>query len=171
MEIKVFEKFLDDTQSSYVSNRTLMSNGWKFSGKSNHDEECSFWYLDLNEDPFFTSYMLYLIQAKTNNKYKIDRVYANGQTFGMPGSVHTDVEPEKYGSFFTFLYYLNIPWEPIWAGQTLFFKENNLLHTQPYSPNCGVLFDSKIPHVGMDPSRHCKKLRVTVAFKLVKLDN
>ena len=32
--------------------------------------------------------------------------------------------------------------------------------------NTAVFFDSTILHAGLDPTRHCRNLRVTVAFKL-----
>ena len=90
-----------------------------------------------------------------------------GQTHGLPGDLHQDAIGEEPGRYFTLLYYSHGRWEPQWGGHTMFSDPatEQVLSVYP-TPNTAVFFDSTILHAGLDPTRHCRNLRVTVAFKL-----
>tara|TARA_R100000030_G_C3245014_1_gene121560 strand:- start:338 stop:892 length:555 start_codon:yes stop_codon:yes gene_type:complete len=105
-------------------------------------------------------------QIIDNQNIEVLRVYANGQTYGLESSVHLDeVEPNHY----TVLYYaVNDTWDTDWHGETIFYDDNEeqvIAVCQP-KRNSFVFFDSRIPHVGMSPSKQYNGLRVTLAFKL-----
>jgi Rps23 Pro-64 3,4-dihydroxylase Tpa1-like proline 4-hydroxylase len=146
-----------------------MGNTWAFNGCST-DNTFSFWNMDLTQDVFFTTHMLNKIKMFTEKNFALGRVYANGQTYGLCGSYHQDVESNDKESYKTFLYYVNPFWDYQWGGSTIFHQAGEN-HNQLFIPNNGVLFDSTIYHAGLEPTRHCKELRVTVAFKLIEEKN
>jgi len=78
---------------------------WSYEGFSTPDKNSNrFWYSELMDHPFFTDW-LEQIQKLTNKNFKIDRLYANGQTLGQDGSWHVDSNDNENG--YTFLYYFN----------------------------------------------------------------
>lgn len=94
---------------------------------------------------------------------KLDRVYANGQSFGQDGQFHQD-SPEP--NTWTFLLYTNfIDDVDSWGGETQFIGNNGIVSYRPL-PNNAIFFDSNILHRGLGPSRHVKEIRITVAWKM-----
>jgi Rps23 Pro-64 3,4-dihydroxylase Tpa1-like proline 4-hydroxylase len=108
------------------------------------------------------------VERLTGRKFKISRVYANGQTHGLPGDAHRDVSASTLGPerFWTFLYYVNPEWDARWAGQTMIMSADGELSSVMPTRNAAVLFRSDLVHWSAEPSRHCRELRVTVALKL-----
>ena len=168
MQIQYYGDVLDLEQWQYVVNTTLHGSSWKFSGASNdsNNDELNFWFMDLSSNKFFTETMFEKVKSLSGLNVSMDRVYANGQTHGLSGSLHQDVVNGN-GKYFTFLYYVGPFWNPTWGGSTVFHNpENDTIYTQYPTPNGGLLFDSEIWHAGIEPTRHCKELRVTIAYKL-----
>ena len=147
-----------------IEQKTIYSDKWSFSGRSNVNGTI-FWYLNLSEDEFFNTYLFSLILKATGKEFKLLRVYANGQTFGQNGGIHSDSE---YNDEYTFLYYVNSFWHPQWGGNTVFLDDDKTF-IQPFKPNLGILFSAVTPHYGECPSRDCCDLRVTVAYKLKEI--
>lgn len=164
MDIDSIYEWLDYDHWAQVCNRTQRGSGWRFQQSSNDGDGVKFWYMDLAQDALFTSTLLKKIRNDTGVDWVLDRVYANGQTHGLCGSVHQDVIDAEPGQCYTLLYYANNEWRPEWGGHTLFTTQDGVLSRYP-TPNSMVWFDSTIPHVGLEPTRHCPELRVTVAFK------
>lgn len=165
--IEYFKNVFSDSERKMIESKTLESSGWKFghySSSKTHGDDFPFWQLELTDDSFFSEHLLNKIQELTNRKFKLKRVYANGQTHGLVGSVHQD---DNIEGTFTFLYYANPTWRSDWGGETTFFTEE-IINNFPF-PNSAILFDSRIPHFGNDPNRKCSALRVTVAFKLEEI--
>jgi len=105
-------------------------------------------------------------QIIDNQNIEVLRVYANGQTYGLDGNVHKD---DNKPNHYTVLYYaVNDTWDTNWQGETLFYDDNEEQVIAVCKPkrNSFVFFDSRIPHVGMSPSKQYNGLRVTLAFKL-----
>ena len=175
INIQSYPNFLNKQEHDYVVKKTLRGNTWALGGYSVDDGNIGFyfWYMELIQDVFFTEYMLNKIKIITEKNFAIDRVYANGQTYGLSGSYHqdkSDLNTNNKNIYKTFLYYVNSNWKSEWGGSTL-FKQNEEVYTQPFIPNNAILFDSPTYHVGLEPTRHCKDLRVTVAFKLKDISN
>ena len=164
--MEIYKNVLSKEEHNYVIKNTIMADRWSFSQRSdgNKLDNYIFWQLDLNEDKFFRETFFSKIEKITNRKFDIERIYANGQTYGLPGAFHRDTNNVK-GK--TFLYYVNPEWEADWGGETVFYQNNTPTIIFPI-PNSAVLFDGNTKHFGKDPSRKANILRVTVAFKLIE---
>ena len=162
--MEFYKNVLTKEQQDYVVKKTIMSDRWSFSQKSDDSkpDNYTFWQLDLNNDKFFSETFLDRIKELTGKNFDVERIYANGQTYGLPGAFHKDTR-EPNGR--TFLYYANPQWNVDWGGETIFYENNNPTVNFPV-PNSAVYFDGNIKHFGKDPSRKTNILRVTVAFKL-----
>ncbi len=147
-------------------NELLDREKWSFIGKSNGEQIRKFWHLNLMDDEFFTKFFLDKIKDITQRNFELKRVYANGQSAGQSGDWHQDdVEENTY----TFIYYLNPIWQPIWCGDTIFYDSvTEETCTSEFIPDSAILFDSRIIHAGREPARQFDGLRVTVAFKLLE---
>ena len=145
--------------------KLLKSSNWQFSGCSDveNKEAYVFWYHELINDDFYSKFFLKRVEQFCSQKFKVNRIYANGQTFGLSGLLHTDDDRENT---YTFLYYLNPHWDISWGGSTVFQKNSEEFISYIPKPNTGILFKSNMLHVGMEPSRACKNLRITIALKL-----
>jgi hypothetical protein len=163
MLYNVYESILplEDFHDEYMILKT--GAGWRFCGNSNgNNEDTTFWFNDLSQKSYYTDFLFNRIQDITGEKYNLDRVYANGQTYGLCGNMHVDSDDPRTK---TFIIYMNPVWNSIWGGATVFHKDN-IIESYIPTPNNGILFNSNIPHYGSDPTRHCKELRITVAYKL-----
>lgn len=148
--------------------KIIFDNGWKFTGRSNNDSVIKFWFMDLAMEPFFTEVFFDHIQTFTKRKFKLEQVYANGQTYGLDGDFHKDAEDENA---YTFIYYVsdvNSSNVDKVGGYTQFKIGDEVTCVEPLV-NRGVLFKSNTVHRGLAPSRLSGMLRATVAFKLTKL--
>jgi len=168
--VKYFYNVLNDEQYNYVLEKTILNGQWKYIGYSKNPSDYKFWYMDLENDLFFKNDFLKIIETISDKKFEIKRVYANGQTYGQPGNLHTDVHtdyaPELY---YTFVYYANPIWNLNWGGGTQIVQTNGQIDTIIPIKNTGILFNSTLNHVGLEPTRYCPELRVTIAFKLKEI--
>lgn len=95
---------------------------------------------------------------------KILRCYSNAYTFGAEGYPHTD---SHINSDMTAILYLNKQWKPEWAGETVFFDdEDEILQAVLPRYNRLVVFPSAMPHVARSVSRICNRLRVVFVLKV-----
>lgn len=97
------------------------------------------------------------------------RVYANSQTFGLEGYVHTDSKDTR--NYFSTIYYPMAVWRPDWAGETLFYSRDRTEIVTSVTPRPGraVTFPGAMPHCARAPSRDCPELRTTIVFKTQKI--
>jgi hypothetical protein len=138
---------------------------WSYEGFSTPDKNSNrFWYSELIYHPFFTEW-LSEIERLSNKKFKIDRLYANGQTLGQDGSWHAD---SQLDSGYTFLYYFNDFDDVSLIGETYFVVDGEPVAITPI-PNSAVLFHHQYKHKGMAPKKGFNDLRVTIAFKLTEI--
>lgn len=167
MNITILNDFLELPDWQTAVSKTVQGKNWEFAGFSNNvQKEIKFWYMNLDQDEFFTKKFFASISKQFNRHYELDRVYANGQTYGLSGSLHQDVI-DADSSYKTFLYYPGPFWDVTYGGYTVFHdKTNDSIFSYYPTPNSAVMFDSNIWHAGLEPTRHCTDLRVTVAFKL-----
>ena len=123
-----------------------------------------FWHIsNLEDESYFNDYLYNIICDKLEKKYKVSRIYANGQSSGQTGNPHTD------DGDFTFLYYPNPKWELDWNGH-LIFSEDGKEPTRivGYKPNRAILFPAKIMHYADAPHRYFTGFRISLAYKFVE---
>lgn len=140
----------------------LNSNNWSFGHNSNRGSRKKFWNMDLENNPFFTEHLFDTIKKLIGGDYSIEKVYANGQTYGLDGEFHQDCL-DDYG--YTFLYYPSKDWKTDWQGSTFILDGADLKSFYPL-PNTAVMFPGKLLHYGSAPSREFYDLRITIAYKL-----
>lgn len=144
---------------------------WVFGQGSNTGGWSRFWKLDLTGEQAFASIWELVkprCEALAGGPLEILRVYGNGHTYGLGGEAHRD--DQRPGTF-TLLYYPNPEWKDGWDGETVYYDENGeVALAVRYRPNRAVFFDSRILHVGRPPNRQCTALRVSVAYKLQRVD-
>lgn len=157
------------------------SPNWYFGYLPNGaDNSDPFWRMDLDGNQVSNSLWVTVqsrCEALVGKRLEVLRQYANGHTYGLGGEPHRDDSRE---GTYTLLYFPMLEWAPNWDGETIFYKGGDGANKpQPTNwegfdrthairplPNRAILFDARIPHEGRAPSRHCRGLRVTVAFKL-----
>ena len=110
------------------------------------------------------------VESLFNIKLCTERMYLNGQAHGQCGDIHTDVTEENENDYITLVYYVNKEWSPEYGGFTVIVDHLDNIHINYPKPNSVVIFNSRLPHVGLEPTYHCTTQRVTMAhkFKIVK---
>ncbi len=175
--IIIFDNVLMDIEMHQCTLKINEAN-WHFnaSSKKTNPISTTFWYSNLEDDKFFTETLKQKIEKITNKKFKIDRVYANGQTFGQDGTYHKDNDSNS-PHIYTFCLYTN----PLVTEETaehmggdIVFKlteENNMDNIISIEShyNRAVFFPSNYLHKGMAYNRYCKSLRVSIAWKLTEI--
>jgi len=174
---KIFDDFLTENELSKCI-EAISRPAWKF-GQASYNSPIStpFWMMTLDDDSFFTKELFFKIQNVTQKKYAIQRVYANGQTFGQDGTYHQDdVSDETY----TFCLFINkqITNETVdnIGGEFVFKIPYHNTSDSPFSRviiepiyNRGIFFPSNCFHKGLAFNRYNKGLRVSIAWKLTPL--
>ena len=166
-KIITIPNFLHVVDYKAAQELTFNSRNWAFNNSAVYkiDHKPSFWSLGLDNVKFFTDIIQdFLAQQQMT----ILRVYANGQTHGQDSEFHVDDDQPDH---WTLLLYLNdIGRDEIeaWGGCTEFKTSKGLIKQFPF-PNTAILFRADILHRGMAPSRYVKDLRVTIAWKLKKV--
>lgn len=148
--------------------KIINNSFWKYGQTSNLNSSHKFWMLpNLEKYNFFSEIFFNKIEELTNLKFKIHRIYGNGQTLGQEGEWHVDsFDDDDY----TFLYYFN-EGDTHLIGNTHFAdKDDILIHSCKPVFNSGILFKSNINHRGSSPNINFNDLRITIAFKLKKID-
>lgn len=171
------EKIL--VQDNFLNNEELekavsiiKSGTWHFGHTSDNRSLVStpFWNMHLNENEYFSIFIKDIIEKQFSKKFKLDRVYANGHTFGQDGSYHIDnSEPNTY----TFCLYLSEIHKKYidTAGGHLFFKLPDLNYKICYEPiyNRGIFFPSNYVHKACSYTRFIMDMRISVAWKLTEI--
>jgi hypothetical protein len=162
-----YNNVLNDEELSYCQHRVFKTATWAYGGYSRSLDDEFFWNMDLTTDDFFTKLFFEKIKKITNKNFILERVYANGATYGQPAQLHSDGrEPNAY----TFLFYPNSKWQPSWQGGTLFQKDSLNVSIAQYIPNSGILFKANILHSAIEHSKQFTGLRVSIAFKLKEIN-
>jgi Rps23 Pro-64 3,4-dihydroxylase Tpa1-like proline 4-hydroxylase len=173
-QIYKVENFLDQNEKSGLKN-FVGSYMWTFNGFSHNPNSRIFWkkdfwgdilgHCDEIESTFRTK-----IEDILGLKLETRELYMNGQAHGQCGSFHQDVEPDTIGDFITAVYFPQEEWSLEWGGFTIILDVNGNPHIIYPKPNSVVIFNSKLPHVGLEPTVHCTTQRVSMAhkFKILK---
>lgn len=141
----------------------LNKPNWEFWHLSNPDSQNYFWYMNLEDYSFFTEDLFLQIKKYIGQEFSIERVYANGQTFGLDGEFHID---DPSDDAYTFLYYPMKNWNLFWGGETVILDPDGVISTVHPMPNSAIMFPSNWLHCGRSPSKNFTDLRVTIAYKL-----
>jgi len=161
--MKTYDNFLTEQDKDYIQS-IIKSPKWFWGCKSTPDSDDNFWRIgNLEFDTFFNPYLINKIKELTGDNLVISRIYMNGHTNGSHGSIHTDSEDENGR---TFLIYCNPEWNIEWGGGTYFLENNTLIQNIPYS---AVYFENNQKHFAMPLGKHFNGLRVSLAFKLLKI--
>jgi hypothetical protein len=170
-EIKIFDSFLTPEELEKCAEAVLRP-AWKFGHSSNVSPiSTPFWMMSLTEDEFFNTQLLSKINAQAGKKFTLQRVYANGQTFGQDGTYHQD---DYSHDSYTFCIYINkqITHENTdnIGGEFVFKLPNSdtRFSRTMIEPiyNRGILFPSYFFHKGLAFNRYNKGLRISIAWKL-----
>ncbi len=148
---------------------------WEFGGFSYDENSKIFWKKDLwggrfgNCDQIESSFRS-KVESLFNIKLKTESLYLNGQSHGQCGSIHSDLDSNAEGDYITLVYFPLLEWHPQWGGFTIIIDNSSNMHTIYPKPNSAVIFNSKLPHVGLEPTSHCNTQRVSLAqkFKILK---
>jgi hypothetical protein len=146
-----FSAFFSEEELDIVKS-LLMLPRWEFGHQSTPDSK-PFWVMEL-EDDFFYDIFLQKIRPLLTKKYTVDRVYANGTTYGQYGTLHQD---SLNVNDRTFLIYINAVSGTYFEGYGVHQPEEN----------SALLFPGYIPHHSIGPPESFDDLRVTIAYKLL----
>ena len=103
------------------------------------------------------------IQKKYNLEDKILlRCYSNAYTYGTEGYPHTDSQRKDE---WTIVLFMNDEWSINWAGELVFFSNDEIIKAVLPKKNTAVIFPSHMIHVARSVSRICYQVRRTLMFK------
>jgi hypothetical protein len=161
--IQVFDNFLHEDDIKRIK-LIMETKSWSFGHESDTSNKNSspFWFIDLSKEPFFKEYLKSKIDSYIHVNTSIDRVYANGQTYGQNGTYHQDsIHDNKY----TFCLYLN-------GNETtdgsIIIKvpgDNRMVAIEPIE-NRAIYFPSNYFHKGDAFNKFNPGLRICIAWKL-----
>jgi len=173
-KIQIFDTFLTPEELEICAN-AVKRPAWSF-GQISQTSPVStpFWMMTLTDDSFFSTHLKSKIETAANRKFSVQRVYANGQTFGQDGTYHQD---DASNDSYTFCIYINKQITAETAddigGEFIFKIPNHQPNDDPFSRiavtplyNRGILFPANYFHKGLAFNRYSKGLRVSIAWKL-----
>ena len=135
---------------------------WELTGVSIENVTSQmFWRKELVNTPLKNLFQS-KIEKGINKKIKILFLYANGQSHSQCGAWHYDT-PENSINHFTLVYFPKL-WLPEYGGHLMIKEKNEILSILP-NFNKGVIFESNLSHMGLEPSKHCLDIRESVACK------
>jgi hypothetical protein len=169
-QIIVQDNFLNEDELNKCVD-IIKSNKWHWGHSSSGKfADTPFWSMDLMDNEYFYKDITCIIEKHFSKKFKVNRLYANSQSYGQDGSYHKDSEELNCYTFC--LYFTNIKEENVeTAGGHLFFKFPELKYKICYEPkyNRGIFFPSKYLHKAASFSRYIMDLRICVAWKLEEI--
>jgi len=161
--VNVHDNFFSENIRSEIYDFLLNKPIWCFRGGIG---ENIIWHADdLEENTYFSDYIFNIICEKLNTKFLVKRIYANGQTANMCGTPHQD------DGDLTFLYYPNPSWDIKDQGHLVFLNGNTEVDKMvTYKPNRAVIFPASVMHYGDAPHRKFNGLRISLAYKLWRVN-
>jgi Rps23 Pro-64 3,4-dihydroxylase Tpa1-like proline 4-hydroxylase len=137
---------------------------WNLSGYSANNNTKLFWKKDIFETPAYNLFSN-KIQSLLNKSVVINELYVNGQAHGQSGNWHVDQQPSTphIRNDGTLVYFPKV-WRPEYGGHLLIEKDQEILSILPEF-NKGVIFDSGLQHIGLEPTMYCMTQRESIACK------
>lgn len=157
--------------------------GWRFGDTADDNTKNTFWGATLlshedegipsdvaDTEPRIRQIWETLEQAFLPARFELRQIFLNGQTYGLDNAIHTDRPSDEEG-WYTALVYLNPKWSIGDGGETQFYNRERTEVIRSVVPGAGrvILFDARHPHWGRAPTRNCRLLRVTLAYRLTRL--
>lgn len=133
----------------------------------------TFWQKPLKDGEYIANLFKLKIETILSAKIEIGRIYGNGQAHGQSAWVHTDdcKDDAECGSL---VYYLTPDWKPYYGGHLIFVDSVEdpveVLKSVFPKTNSAVIFNSKMPHMALEPTVYCIQQRESIAvkFKVLK---
>ena len=151
IEIKNFIKNADWCNSN---NEKIMTD----------DRDWPFYKILLNNNVFFSNFLLKIIEEKLNRKIGLERVYIVGQNCYQYNVFHFDSNCKNR---ITFCYYVNTENAEFGDFYIKLPNEKKIISIEPVT-NRGVFFPARYIHSGS--SYETNDLRTCIAWKLILLD-
>ena len=123
-----------------------------------------FYKIDLNNNVFYTNFLLKIIENKLNKKIGLERVNLFGYNYCQHNVFHFDSDCENK---ITFCYYINTENAEFGDLHIKLPNEKKIISIEPVT-NRGVFFPARYIHRGT--SHTTNDLRTCVAWKLILLD-
>jgi len=170
-KIIVIDNFLKQDELNQAT-EIIKTNNWYWGHESNKSftYETPFWSMPLTHIDFFSIHIKEIIEKYFGKKFRLLRVYANGQTFGQDSTFHQDSTEENHYTFC--LYLCNIDEKFVdTAGGYIQFKLPELNYKVCFEPtlNRGIFFPSNYFHKATAFNRYIMELRVCIAWKLEEI--
>jgi Rps23 Pro-64 3,4-dihydroxylase Tpa1-like proline 4-hydroxylase len=142
---------------------------WKLTGGSGkiakENGNFVFWYKNMINSRYWINFFKEKIMSTMNLNLEDTRFYLNGQSYGQCGSFHRDVTEDSQGDYLTAVYFPGIyEYNPIMGGHFMLQENDQIKSILPHT-NSIVIFNSKLLHVGLEPTRFCKEMRTSLAAK------
>jgi hypothetical protein len=160
-KITVLDNFISLEQLKAI--RTTIENGSWISHQST-DAGIEFLNMDVTNDPYYNTELLNHINKQLNIKFKLGRVYFNGQYPGREGAFHTDDDSPKNH---TVIIYTNKVYSWGWGGFTEFIDPKSGDH-KVVAPVLyrAVFFPANILHKAYAFTQQDCPMRTSLNFKL-----
>jgi hypothetical protein len=170
-KILVYDNFFTDIEISNIQ-KIISSRNWEWghTSVSNAIGASIFWCMHLSDEEYFNDYLKQIFEKHFAKKFKLLRVYANGQTFGQDGTFHTDSNESNH--YTVCLYLTKIEKELVdSAGGYITFKVADEKYNLSYEPlyNRIIMFPSNYWHKASSFSRFFTDIRICVSWKLVEM--
>ena len=174
-DINVINNFVNEEELQEIID-AIHNSSWKYNQCSDLGSVgdipkpgIKFWIAELiQEEETIGKKLLTKIEKVFDKKYKIQRLYANGQTFGQDGTFHQDDPADNVYTLLIYISPITIENIEYIGGCTEFKRGVNIINVEPYKKR-GIFFKSNLYHRGMAPCRLSDLLRVTVAMKVVEV--
>tara|TARA_B100000401_G_scaffold425413_1_gene355095 strand:+ start:496 stop:1038 length:543 start_codon:yes stop_codon:yes gene_type:complete len=163
-DVDIIDNFLSDELLSHAIN-AINDSKWEHDGHSLTGTR-RLWFCELGSNVKFKCMILDAMHKRYRQKFKVMRVYANGQTFGQDGSFHQDDTRENTYTFLMYVSDINTQNIDEIGGFTQIKMKDGIMNIEPYIGRA-VMFKSNLFHRGLAPSRESDILRQTIAFKLI----
>lgn len=172
-QIYILNSLLSDKEIENLYTITDKHFKWELNNTS-YDDSKFFWVKqlwgggELDTSEIIENTFREKIQNLFNIELETVELFMNGQTHGQCGKMHSDEKGgwDSSSDYITLVYYFNKEWNPELGGFTVIKDNDGRLHTVYPTPNSAVMFNSRLEHIGLEPTCHCNTMRITLAHKM-----
>ena len=171
--VKTYIEIID----GYFDNQDILKNyiyfrdhvPWKFIGSGYNEFKWRNFKYELDFKNKIEKYLKKHTQKILKNLHmfdflKLERVYASANSYGTVHQSHRDYALDSKGGI-TVMYYLNNNWNLNYAGETVFYNNEEIVKSIIPKPGRVIIFDGSIEHCARDIRRDVNDLRMVLTFK------